>query len=375
MTASDQAEHPQIPLAQDSRPEQDHLLLAAAAESSREAMAVTDPDGQVLYINPAFSRISGFRWDEMIGRDLAALDHDGDGGIPQAEIRQSLERHGRWSGRLVHRHKRGGLYRVECSISPVYALDGCMLGYVYLELDVTERARLETAAQNAAYSNSLMYVFTGLRHEIGNPINSCRSALELLRDKVETWPTGKQVDYIDRALGQLERVSYLLQTLKSFNMYEHPRIGPLELEPFLERLASVAGEDLADRGIGLEIRVAAGAERCRADPRALQQVLLNLLANACEALDGRDQPRVDLTAAPSGDEVRIRVADNGRGIAERDRGAIFEPFFTTKPHGTGLGLVLARRLTAAMDGMLEIQSRPGAGTRADVFLPGGGSGD
>lgn len=375
MSASDRGEHPEIPLALKSRPGQDHLLLAAAAESSREAMAITDPDGQVIYINPAFSRISGYRWDEVIGRDLAALDHDGDGGIPHAEIRQSLERQGRWSGRLVHRHKQGGLYRVECSISPVHAPDGCMLGYVYLELDVTERARLETAAQTAAYSNSLMYVFTGLRHEIGNPINSCRSALELLRDKIGSWPADKQVHYIDRALAQLERVSYLLQTLKSFNMYEHPRIGPLELEPFLERLATMAGEDLAAQGIGLETRVTAGAERCRADPRALQQVLLNLLANAYEAVAEREQPRVGLSAMPSGDEVRIRVEDNGRGIAERDRGSIFEPFFTTKPYGTGLGLVLARRLTAAMDGLLEIDSRPGAGTRADVILPGGGSGD
>jgi signal transduction histidine kinase len=106
-----------------------------------------------------------------------------------------------------------------------------------------------------------------------------------------------------------------------------------------------------------------------ADPRALQQVLVNLVANALDALEGRPTPRIEITAREGGPYVQIEVQDNGSGIPLGARQAVFQPFYTTKPGGTGLGLCIVKKLLASMNGTVEISSEVGLGTRIDLSLP------
>jgi C4-dicarboxylate-specific signal transduction histidine kinase len=108
-----------------------------------------------------------------------------------------------------------------------------------------------------------------------------------------------------------------------------------------------------------------------ADPRALQQVMLNIFTNASDAMNGRDTPKITIKAFRSAGMIGIRVEDNGCGIPEDKLKDLFKPFYTTKAHGTGLGLVIVKKMLAKMNGTIEITRRQDEGTRVDIFIPVG----
>jgi C4-dicarboxylate-specific signal transduction histidine kinase len=109
----------------------------------------------------------------------------------------------------------------------------------------------------------------------------------------------------------------------------------------------------------------------RADPQALQQVLLNVLNNASEAVNGRRDPKITVEVSRAGGMIRFHVADNGCGIAEDRMKNLFKPFYTTKEHGTGLGLVIVKKMLARMNGTIYIESRKDEGTSVDIELAEG----
>jgi C4-dicarboxylate-specific signal transduction histidine kinase len=172
-------------------------------------------------------------------------------------------------------------------------------------------------------------------------------------------------------LGELSRVGYLLRTLKTYNMYERPRLQQLGIRRFLEQFLSVVSEDFRDRGITITTSIEPDAETCQADPRALQQVLLNFLTNAVDALQGRADPLISLRVMRKDGMILIQVEDNGCGMTDEEQRALFKPFYTTKAKGTGLGLVIVKKMLTTMQGTIRISSTKNSGTVVNVTLPDG----
>jgi signal transduction histidine kinase len=151
-------------------------------------------------------------------------------------------------------------------------------------------------------------------------------------------------------------------------MYERPHLHHLSVNRFMEQFLSVVREDFKTRGIAITVSVMPGAEFCYADPRALQQILLNFLTNASDALQGRDNPTITLRAFKTEGKIRIQVEDNGCGMTEEEQKALFKPFYTTKAKGTGLGLVIVKKMLTMMKGSVTISSRKNIGTVVDVSI-------
>lgn len=242
--------------------------------------------------------------------------------------------------------------------------------WVFLR-DITEKLRLESVAEAMELTNSVGSVFSAVRHEIGNPINSVKMALSVLRRNLDRMSRASVDEYLDRSLAELGRVEELLRSLKSFNMYEDVDLEPLELDAFLTDFLGYVQADFKAKGIELSVDVPDGLGDVRADPRALRQVLLNLLTNAADAVAHRAEPRVAVRVAATGAIVRLAVEDNGCGIPRQALVEVFKPFYTSKPHGTGLGLVIARRMLARMHASIEIESDEGTGTTVRIALPRG----
>ncbi len=237
--------------------------------------------------------------------------------------------------------------------------------------DITEKERLESVAEAVESMNNIGYVFSAVRHELGNPINSVKAALSVLRANVHSYSKETVADYLDRMAAELGRVENLLRSLKTFSLYERPEIRPTELGGLLEEFARLVGDEARRRGISLSVE--AGGECWAAcDPRALQQVLLNLFANAAEAVAGRDRSEVRLTASPADGVALVRVQDSGQGMTPEQRRMLFKPFHTTKEKGTGLGLVISRKMVARMSGTISVESDEGVGTTVTVALPQAG---
>ena len=216
------------------------------------------------------------------------------------------------------------------------------------------------------------FTFSSIRHELGNPVNSIKMTLSVLRDRLEEASKQSIEAYVDRCLDAVSRVEFLLRSLKSFNIYESLSLQTVDLAGFLHGFARLVDCDLSAKGISMRLCLERGLGSVRVDPRALQQVMLNLIGNASEALSQRTDGEITVEALRSGDVALVRVLDNGAGIADKDLPNLFRPFYTTKERGTGLGLVIARKMLARMGGCIEIASREGDGTQVTLTVMGCG---
>jgi signal transduction histidine kinase len=288
-----------------------------------------------------------------------------------SKLREALRQEGVWRGQLVNKKKDGSLYFEDCTFSPVRDESGKIINYVSVKRDVTEKLRLESIAESVTTMNSIGYVFSGVRHEIGNPINSAKMSLNVLQHKMDTASKEVVRDYVDRALGEIGRVEHLLKSLRNYNLYESPELEDLDLSEFLEKFLQLVKEDFEKKGIAVTCDIDSNAKLACADPRALQQALLNIMTNAGDALAGRPAPAITLSVSKEFERIRVRIADNGCGMTEKQRQDLFKPFYTSKPKGTGLGLVIVKKMLARMSGDIEIMSHQGEGTIVTITLPEG----
>ncbi len=237
--------------------------------------------------------------------------------------------------------------------------------------DITENARFESIAEAINAMDNITHIFSGVRHELGNPINSIKMTLSVLKKNLERYSQDTIQQYLDRTLTEISRVEYLLKSLKSFSMFENPVIQDVDLFEFMDLFQSLVAGDLEKSRIKIEVALSREARWVSADPRALQQAMLNLIANAAHALDGRDNPTIFINTQKKDDIIWITVRDNGIGIPYDDQQHLFKPFYTTKSHGTGLGLVITKKMLTQMNGRIGIESQEYVGTSVTITIPEG----
>lgn len=235
--------------------------------------------------------------------------------------------------------------------------------------DITETARLEAVAEAVELTNNLGYVFSAVRHELGNPVNSMKAALGWLISKGDTLPREVVTDYLARLSGEVSRIESLLGSLKSYSLYEAPSPVAVDLGRFIAGFEHVFAGEYRARGVVVEVDPGPAGSVALCDERALQHVLLIVLTNAAEALGATAEPTIRIRVWPSNGFINIEVVDNGPGLGTEDQRRVFAPFFTTKSHGTGLGLVIAKKTMSRMNGTIGLESAPGGGTVALLSLP------
>lgn len=248
--------------------------------------------------------------------------------------------------------------------------DNCLCIFIR---DITEKSRLMSIAEAVNTMDNIGYIFSGIRHEIGNPINSIKMTMSVLKHKLKDFSVEMVDDYVDRTLSEISRVEFLLTSLRNFSMFENVEVKELDLSSFLEKLLFMAHNDMEKAGITLRAEVPDQPVFGKGDARALQQVLLNLLTNAAGAVENCEHPEIRFELKQGDGTVTIAIHDNGHGISEEEQKHLFKPFFTTKESGTGLGLVICRKMLAQMNSHIEIKSEPGKGTSVIMTLPEGNS--
>lgn len=240
--------------------------------------------------------------------------------------------------------------------------------WIYVS-DITEKMRLNAIAEAVNTMNNLGYIFSGIRHELGNPINSIKTSITVCKKNLQAYTKDTIGEFIDRVLSDITRVEELLKDLKNFSMYENPECTEVNIASFMDNLLSIVNRDFSAHQIRIRTFFRPGAEHGYVDARALQQVMLNILTNAFDALEGVDTPVITISTFRTGDRITITINDNGHGIPEEHKKHLFKPFSTTKSHGTGLGLVIVKKMLIKMDGTIEIESREKAGTTVTLNLP------
>ncbi len=242
---------------------------------------------------------------------------------------------------------------------------------VVLLTDITDRKQMEAIVEAANFTDNLGYIFSGIRHEIGNPVNSIKMALTLLNKNLDTYDTETVAEFVDRSLQEVERLEYLLKALKNFSLFETPNVRPVRIDLFMENFIPLVQDDLEKRNVELKTMVDGHDITALTDDRALHHVLLNLLTNAADAVEKTTFPHITISIKRESPWIIIKMNDNGCGISEADQSNLFKPFFTSKPQGTGLGLVIVRKMLMKMDSRITINSFSNFGTTVTVSLPEG----
>ena len=179
----------------------------------------------------------------------------------------------------------------------------------------------------------------GITHELSQPLSAIQLYAGNTRKLMDAGRLDVAIENIDNINALVVRAGNILSELKSLYRNDPTTIEPLALDAVIRNALLVMGPFVEKAGITLDVRI--GNERVLGSQGKLEQVFVNLLSNAVDALRGRDGARIRISAATAGQEVVVQVQDNGPGIAEAQFKSIFEPFFTTKPSGQGLGLGLA----------------------------------
>lgn len=237
--------------------------------------------------------------------------------------------------------------------------------------DITEKARLESIAEAVETTNNLGYIFSQIRHELGNPTNSIKMTMEVLRNNINNYSKETILNYVERALSDLSRVEYLLKSLRNFSLYEDLDIRNHDMHSYMRNFLKLVEGAFLDKGICLITKVDPDARYGLVDSRALQHVMLNLLSNAVDAVSYKDYPEIIIRMKKNGKLISIIFEDNGCGIPEKQRNKLFTAFFTTKAKGTGLGLPIAAKMLAKMNSTIDITSRENIGTTVTISIPEG----
>ncbi len=358
------------------RAQEERALLFAAIEQAAEYVLITDAQGIITYVNPAFERVTGYSREEAIGKSPRILKSGRQDMAFYESMWSVLSSGSVWRGQLVNRRKDGSTYREEASISPVKAEDSRIVSYVAVKRDVTEATELEARLHAAQKMEAVGRLAGGVAHDFNNILTTITGYADLLLTGLgEEDPRAHEVREI---LSASRRASGLTRQLLTFSRKQvsAPRLVGLNavIENLHAMLRPLIGED-----IRLDYELARELWPVLADTGQLEQVILNLSVNARDAMPSggtltfrtANLRRDAGSPAHAHEQVMLSVRDTGVGMTEEVRSHLFEPFFTTKKAGagTGLGLATVYGIVNQSQGHIEVVSEPGKGTEFRIFLP------
>ncbi len=339
-------------------------FLEKVFEAMQEGVILLDPRGVIGFVNHAASRFFGLDPAKAVGEPLASqvrgLDWDNLGG----------------SGRTISRDLE--VFYPENRFLNFYLapIDGGhgpdeTSGYVMLVRDLTSsRAEAEETLESERL-NALTLLAAGVAHEIGNPLNSLDIHLQLMGRKLRKLPPGDRQplqEHLATARGEIRRLDGILKQFLQAVRPTLPRRERQDLHAVLHETLRLLEPEFEARSLRVELDLAGSLPPAVIDAGQFQQVFYNLLRNACQALPAQDG-LITIHTSANDYEYLISIEDNGSGISPEHMGAIFEPYRTTKPSGSGLGLIIVRRIVREHGGEISIESREGEGTRVIIHLP------
>ncbi len=364
--------------------EEAHARLATAVEQAHESIVITDVKGIIQYVNPFFERISGYTKEEVIGQNPRVLKSGRHGEDFYHRMWSTLTNGEVWHGRITNKRKDGTLYEEDATISPIVDAAGRTVNYVAAKRDVSREVQLEDQFRQTQKMEAIGQLAGGVAHDFNNILAAILMQTELVA-MTERLPD-KVRDGLREISAYADRAASLTRQLLLFSRREVMQPRDVEWNGLITSLAQmlhrIIGED-----VRLEVKLDPKPLMTHADPGMLDQMLLNLVVNARDAMPGGGRLLIEtgeriltpeeaasIPGASPGRKVCLRVTDTGIGIAPENLDHIFEPFFTTKESGkgTGLGLSTVFGIVKQHGGLLSVESEVGRGSTFQVFLPATG---
>jgi two-component system, sporulation sensor kinase E len=337
-------------------------------EALQEGVIVAGASGRIHFINSGACDFFGLTRDDalgaLVGERIRGLDWDalvGDG--ENTVVSRDME--------VFYPENRFlNFYVVPIEAEDAHG-DGEEATYVMLVRDITQNRRLTEETIESERLSALTMLAAGVAHEIGNPLNSLNIHLQLLDRKLrkavpDLYEEGLQ-ELVEIATGEVKRLDFIVEQFLRAIRPTQPQMEVMDVNALVRESVRFLEPELADRRIAVRQELRSDLPPLRLDGGQIKQAFYNLIRNAAQAIgsDGEITVRSDLD-----DEfVRVAFRDTGDGISAEAMSRIFQPYFTTKKSGTGLGLLIVRRIVREHGGEMRFESAEGEGTTVTLFLP------
>lgn len=324
-------------------------------QSIGDGVISTGPEDQILLVNRMAEKITGWPQAEAVGKPVGEVFR------PEGDV-------------LVDRN--GESRRIEAGNSPVLDEKGRRVGTVIVFRDVTEKLQAETAISNAQKLESLGVLAGGIAHEIRNPLSSINISISSIErvcggsQGLESETKGKIDLILEQMKSAASKMGLVVQRVMDYSKPFPPRKEIVDLNRVIEEAVRISLSTLRKREIELLRDLAPDLSACRVDAQMIEQVLVNLITNACQAMEGIERAKLlEIASGVQDGRIVLRVSDSGPGVPPSLRDRVFDPFFTTRKDGSGIGLSFSHRIVADHGGALRVGTSRWGGAEFRVELP------
>ena len=338
-------------------------------EKAGDAIFIVDAEGEnvghIVNVNEAAAAMHGFTTNELMGLNII---RDLDAPSAEKKTQELIKRilNGEWiKAELEHQKKDGTVFPVEISAGLLEI--GTHKYILVFDRDITERKRTEETLQRTEQIKICGEMAVGMAHEIKNPLAGIKVSIEVLLEELDLEESDREV--LVKVISEIRRLELLIKALLNFAKPPKPQFSLVDLNGILETAASFSLKNPSCSPIKALKDYDRHLPETMADPMQLQQVFMNLILNAAEAMPGGGTLELKTSYDASSNALRIMISDTGEGIADEMKEKIFQPFFTTKSKGTGLGLAISKRLIEQHGGSIIADSNHPKGTIFRISFP------
>jgi PAS domain S-box-containing protein len=361
--------------------ESERVLLSTAVEQATDIIIITDTEGKIQYVNPAFERITGYTSAEVLGKNpsiLKSCKHNEDF---YRTMWETIKRGEVWTGHIVNKKKNGTLFEEDATVTPIRNAQGDVASYVAVKRDVTLEVAMEEQLRQSRKLEELGSLAGGVAHDFNNLLTGILGYVSILK------ANARKEDDVFRAAAVIEkaatRAAQLTEQLLGFARRGKHRNIPVDLHKSIQAVVNLLSGTI-EKNIAITQDMRADSPLILGDPGQIEQVILNLAVNARDAMPegGKLVFTTDVveldelycrihTDATPGRYVMVSIDDTGYGIGKDVMERIFEPFFTTKEQGkgTGMGLAMVYGIVKNHGGSIQVYSEPGYGAAFKFYLP------
>ncbi|NUN70046.1 MAG: PAS domain S-box protein [Bacteroidetes bacterium] len=329
---------------------------------------ITNTEGKMIYVNPAFEHITGYSRHELIGANPNILSSGKHGKEFWKKVWVKIYAGEQWVGQLQNRRKNGELFHTELVISPIVDEQKKVIGFLGAHRDITDQKILERQVVRSQKMETFGTLAAGIAHEVGNPLTSISSLVQVVQMQSSDEFVHEKLELVKN---QINRIAKILRELVDFSRPSSHEVKDVSVNLVLREAINIVQYGKKTRTIRFNVALEENLPFVHAVHDQLLQVFLNILMNAVDASMGISDPAIAILTKQSDEKVEISITDNGTGIAEKNIGKIFDPFFTTKEvgKGTGLGLWVSLGIIRNFGGDIQVESEEGKSTTFVVRLP------
>jgi PAS domain S-box-containing protein len=352
--------------------ELDLLRFYYVAENTVNPLQITDVQGKMVYANPAFIKVSGYSKEELIGKNPSVFGSGKHSKKFWTRMWNTINAGKAWVGEVENRKKGGDPFFTQVLVSPIVDHDGKVSAFFGIHRDLTEKRIMERQLIHTQKMESIGTLAAGVAHEVGNPLASISALVQVVQRSTDDQFVKEKLELVKN---QVTRISKIIRDLVDFSRPSNYELQLTDINQIVSEAVEIIKVGTKAKNIDFKISLNKKVPLLPLVSDQVQQVFVNILLNAVDAISEHDPPKRDCSISTKTDikeeNVIITFEDDGVGISEENIGKVFEPFYTTKKEGkgTGLGLWVSYGIIKSFQGDIIVESTTGEGTTFKILLP------